>query len=591
VSANKAEIEITASTARLPAALRTAMKMMQGFVASTTGLLSKSSKKKDIDELGIAKGAAIGGIASSFAVRGIDKMLDQVGDVLKFNEALTRFGIATRIGGHELANLGQSAREASTATGINALEVLRGERAYVDLAGASKASAQSMRLIAAASQATGADVSDMATVMYSLENALHVSGPEMEYVMGGIVNQSKDGTVHFQQMAQEIIALAPIYARFGRTGREGANELGAQLQIVRSGFKDSAEAAVGLKNMWRNLQLHSDKFEKAGVKIFDVDKDGHKKLRNVAVILKDISKSKLDFDPHALMKAFGRGESERAFRLLEEQVDKYRELEELGMRNGVIQQDLATYTESASGRMAVAFEKMKVAFAEALTPERLEQIVQGIESLTEAMGPLMDITGKIADGFGMIYNAGKKARKLISGGSEYQTSVEERAIMGLPDRRFMHGLPITPDEQRRADQTKSRIDAYNRTIGGILGSEKNDRPTDESIRKAIVAARTDMTGGPDAAHTPEEISAGKAGRAYLAERSDSIPESKYKRIEAKILAEQDSAQLQSRLGPLIDKMGKTISDAIDRARAPVVHVDGNPIARAANNAWHKRRKP
>ena len=103
--------------------------------------------------------------------------------------------------------------------------MLAGKRAYVDLAGAENASAASMRTLARTAQAIGAAIGDMATVSYSLQNALKVRPDDMENVIGGLINQSKDGTIHFQNMAEEIIALAPKFARFGTLGREGATEL------------------------------------------------------------------------------------------------------------------------------------------------------------------------------------------------------------------------------------------------------------------------------------------------------------------------------------------------------------------------------
>lgn len=614
MSATKAEIQITASTSMLAAGLRTASKMVQSFATGISSAMSSAhlAPKKDW------MGHALGYIGGNLAVRGLDLLVAQGKEVMDFEEKLMRFGLAARKGGSELREVGKAARDTASATGINATEVLRGIRAYVDLAGAENYSAEKMSLIARSAQATGSDVGDMATVIYSLTNALHIGPTELEDTIGGIINQSKDGTVHFQQMAQEIIALAPIYARFGVTGREGAIQMAAQLQIVRSGFKDSAEAAVGLKNMWRNLQLHSDKFEKAGVKIFDVGADGHKKLRPIAQILTDISKAKLNFDPHALMKAFGRGESERAFRLLSEQVVKLHELEEAGKVNGTVQADLATVTESATGRMAVAFETLKNQIAQAFTPERVQAFVAAIENLGDSIKPLVEGVGELVDGLNWIYSKGKGLRGLF--GSEDNNPfkvtadeakyLKEHATAGLAPHDNVgpgdvaRGKVLSQAEQRKFDEIRRRSadQAFYHTEAAELmrlqGGESG-KPNDAAIKAAILAKRTN----------PTEI--GALGTMTAADRYlSNVSPAKIKAAEAQIAKDQHVAALRAALDPLAEKIGREVHAAFERARAGdahqqavnmqrqmhandkpvVVNIDGNPVAKASDNATSRRRK-
>jgi hypothetical protein len=152
----RAEIEITANTSRLPAQLRAAAAMYKGFASKidvATGPLQKL-------------GGVIGNAALHGAVfRGMDALIDQGKEIFSFQEQLTRFGIAARIGGAALQGVGQTIRQVSSDTGVSAVEVLRGARAYVDLAGASKYSTEKMSLLARSAQASGSDIGDMATVV------------------------------------------------------------------------------------------------------------------------------------------------------------------------------------------------------------------------------------------------------------------------------------------------------------------------------------------------------------------------------------------------------------------------------------------
>ncbi len=126
---------------------------------------------------------------------------------------------------------------------------------------------------------------------------------------------------------------------------------------------------------------------------------------------------------------------------------------------------------------------------------------------------------------------------------------------------------------------------YEKSLEDITGSEKNDRPTDASIRKAIIAARSDM--GPDKATTGTGI----AARNYLAERGEQISDSRYKKVEAQVVQEEQAKNMKALIGPLASAIGKEVTDAIDRARAPVVKIDGNPVAKAVDNASDRKRKP
>lgn len=594
MSANKAEIEITASTARLPAALRTAMKMMQGFVASTTGLLSKTSKKKDIDELGITKGAAIGGAAASLAVRGIDKLMDQASDVFKFNEALTRFGIATRTGGAQLANMGQSIREVSSQTGLGAIEILRGERALVDLGGSAYATTESMSLLARSAQASQTDVGDMATVMYALQHSLKVSPGELENTLGGLINLTKDGTVHFNQMAGELIGLAPVFSDFGITGREGAIQLASQLEVVRSGFGTAQEAATGLLRVYRSLPQHAKLFEKSGVKIF---KPGSKQdLLTLDQILKNIHNSPLAKDRSGLIKAFGRGEAERSYRLLDKLIEEYERFERLGMRNGVVQEDSAAFAESPSGRIAIAFERMKNSIAEAFSPERIEKFVNALEGLVDKVGPLAEAFGKIGDVLGSLYGAGKSVRGFISshGGS--------------------FGGPLAPTTKAQAElysreNNVSVTTAYDRLQKvydkaramkmEIAQATKDDKTTPESNK---IAARGLLTPATIAGEDQRSLAESYFREAGTSKEqiADLVKQALKDQVDSDIRSGNGrSVKPPEDFGVVMLKafeaaapaIGRSVASSMRSAPPPQVNLDGNRVSRGAGNATDKRRKP
>lgn len=558
-----AKIVIEAEPNRLQRGLLAAGGLINTFARSAKAALGaiQLAPRKTSDWGQHAVGQFVGGLAQ----RGLDGLVAQGHDVLEFQRKLVDFGLATRKGGAELENIGHATREASTATGQNALEVLAGARAYVDLAGASKYSTEKLSLIARSAKASQSALGDMATVVYGLEHSLGVAPTELEDTIGGIINLSKDGTTHFAQMAQEIIGLAPVYSQFGVTGRKGAIELAAQLQVVRSGFGSAGEAATGLLRIYRALPQHASKFEAAGVQIFE--KGSRTKLRSFGDILKSIQDSKLAQDRPALIKAFGRGEADRSFQLLTKLVGEYKELEVLGLRNGVVQEDLATKMESGTGRIDAAIQKVKNTVGEAFTPARIEAFAAAIEGLAGKVEPLLKIVGGVSDALGAIYNFGRDVRGALADNPDNnpwnKNPAREKinAAIAIDNaERLRHG-GINLHEREKAipqgvrdvaEATASNEAAFHLTAKRLIETQGNsESPTDESVRLAIEASK----------QRRGDNKYGSIGTATAADRYlSNVPKGQLEKITGEVFA--------ASLKPHLETLGKTISDAVARAAAP-----------------------
>jgi len=394
----KAEIEIVASTAKLPAALHEAGKMMQGFALGVSHVVGAATRPL----LDIGKRAA-GNVLGNLATRGLDFFVDQAKGVLGFEEALVRFGIAARKTPMEMREIGNAARKTSTDIGLDALEVLNAGRAYIDLAGAQNFSIEKMNILARAAQATGSKTEDLAGMMYQLTTSMKVPDNELEDTMGGLINQAKDGAIEAKQMAAEFAGILPLFKRFGMIGREGTIQAGAMFQVMRDGANSAGEAGTMLQRVYAGIQSYAPRFEAQGVQIYEKfrDKLGRKVLLPFPVIFKNIVNSEAMKDPALIKKMFGRTEGWRGMLLGDEAsramdkldasgknwVSRMAQLEEAGRELGVIPRDVATFVESSSGKIATAVEKMKNAVAVAFTPER----VAGFAALlTRAAGAFMD---------------------------------------------------------------------------------------------------------------------------------------------------------------------------------------------------------
>lgn len=596
----KAEIEITANTSRLPAALRHAMRLMDGFA-------TRAASMTDRVAMGPRRGLGMMGNVAAFnlAYRAVDALIDQGKGFLGFQEDLTRFGIAARQTPMQLAAIERAARGTSSAIGVDAREVLASSRAYADLAGAQNTSIAKMNILSRTAQASGATGKDLAGMMYQLTRSMKVTEDQMENTMGGLINQAKDGAIEARQMAQEFSGMMPIFARFGVTGREGAIQLGAMYQVTRDGFDSAAQASTGMIRLMAGLQRHASRFAKAGVHVF---KPGSKsELREISDIMEQISNSPLANDTEALVKAFGRSEAWRTFQLLQESIPRLRELEAAGRANGVVQQDLATYAESAAGRMAIAFERMKNTVAAAFTPERIEKFVGAIEGLVDKIDPVIKGVETIGAVLGKFHSAGRAIRSIISDSSDtgnpwHGRSAAENRLDEYKSAnwgRFV-GPPradkITPEMMEAAEKEASAIkflragyDTTARNIIKLQGGE-DAQPNQASIRAALQAKAAQGWAG----------AAGEraAGDRYLS----NVPTQQLDEARNKAFQDQVAPLMKSLENTISETWGKNrpptareqaiaIRDAMYEARGMVVEIDGNPVAKASGNATDRRRRP
>lgn len=578
----KAKIEIEAGTSRLPAALRQGLGYIKGFAEQ----VGKTGA-------GLLKSTALGfihGVGMSVANRGLDLMIDQGKAVIDFQKELTRLGIDLNKQPAEMQAIGQGIREISSATGLGADKVLAAGRDYADLAGLQAFTMERMSLIARSAQASGSDVKDMAALMFTLTENMKVPDNQLEDTIGGLINQAKFGSIHFRELAKELVALGSVYSQFGVTGREGAIQIGAQMQLARHGFASASEAATGILRIYRSLPQHASKFAKSGV---DIWLPGSKtNMRPFEDIIHQIQKSKLSLNRELLIKSFGRTEGERFYQVLTALTDQYNQMKEAGQANGVVQKDLATYTESAAGRIDVATERIKNGFAEALTPERIDQIVAGIERIVGAMPAIVDAIVTAMDAFsGMVH--------LFRGAGD---------TFGIRNYKPAPG-EIANVNDINSEKTKQRRHGWEAAIEDILISESATGATDASIQRALRIAdrKGELTEG--------EQGAKRAAEAYLKDRG--VAPYIMARARGKIVKEDamraDERLDAGRLDPtttkymqlqaqdaFADQMKNAVKDGVMEAMrrqafsgpdsSVGVYMDGDNVGKALDNSSRYRRR-
>lgn len=587
----KAEVEVTASSKTLAAKLREA----RAKFATFGNELKKNVFGKDlVDPKGgfWGKGGAqmMGNLGSGAASMAGGFLVDQAKGVLDFNDALTRLQITAGNTPEEMKAYAQEVRKASDETGLGKDKILAAGAAYVALTGDMATAMTATSQWARVAQATNSSVDDIAKTAAAMSQNMKIGPEDMEATFAALAIQGKKGAIELKDLAAQLSTIAPQWAMFrGGTGVAGVKELGAALQIVKRGFGgDAGETVTGLQSLLNALVKNAKRFDKGGVKIFDIDpKTGVKTMKSVFEIVDSIGNSKLMKDPTKLEKAFGRVEAYRAFLQLKENKGALDDLVKASDDVGVIQRDLSTYMQSDAGRMTDAWTKAKNAIADAFTPQRIEAFVHAVEELAPKLEGIAKTVGLIGEGLGFFYGIGKSMRGWIGGGGHKEHRHEDDIMLGKYGgtgpgsmySQYTHGM--SPDEiqnrKNAAYVSELAVDNFNKSVDSIMGGEKDDKSTPESIRRAVMAVYNgESDTGPQAGKY-------EAGRAYL-DNAGVNPEQYAKGMFAsagKELAPELIATMQS-LSKAVEQLAQAGS---------TFAIDGTSVVKGTKNAPIHRTRP
>jgi TP901 family phage tail tape measure protein len=390
-------------------------------------------------------------------------------------------------------------------------------------------------------QATGSTVSDIAQTAAALSQQMGIGPAQMEETFSALAQQGKAGAIELKDLAGVMSQIAPMWGQFkGGKGIESVRELGAALQIVKRGFGgDAGETVTGLQGLLVALQKNAGRFKEHGIKIFDVDKGGKETMRGVFEIVDAISKSDLVKHPDEMEKAFGRVEAYRAYLQLTQNREALHQFVEESRDAGLIQRDFDTYMQSSAGRLEKAWNDVKVAVADMLTPERVGQIVAGIESIGRSLPSILTPIGRIVEGFERFVHMVARAKGHLQGDSHYANSGglddEEKALVNaLELEKSGKQVYWNQEDRAKAQRLQQRAKDYDAAMDEINGAEDDFGATDESIKRALRVSRSRDLSPKGQAYT-------EAGRSYLIGRDKEISPDRYRRLREEVDKEKQAA--------------------------------------------------
>lgn len=517
--------------------------------------LAKAKKKvgrfqRDVKKIGRAAkaigGGLLGGVglAGGMGISGI--VTNTVSDAFDFDKALTRFQIAAGKSNADMARLRQSILEVSKATGVGSAQVLAGAQTYVDLTGDVSGAEKAMSSFARVAQASGAEVSEVATATAAMQMSGKLAADDIEAVWSGLITQGKAGAVSVKDMAGELSTLMPMMAKFaGGTGADGIRDMGAAFQVVRRGAGSAAEASVKLQSLVGSLIKNSSKLRSAGINVFKLDpKTKRRELIAFRDIVGQIAKKR--FDAEKLGKVLGTDkESLQAIDMLTQELSLYDQLTEAGKDRFAVERDLATFQQSSAGKLEIAFARMKAKAAEALTPERAERFGRALVFAVESVDTALKVIDELP---GLFTEAGRE-----------RSAENKRTIADFERRRgfFMAGV----DKSLPAEAQES--------------AAMSEMHREDQLRQRFGA----QIAGIDWARSGDTGRFGETGR----ENVYSVDE-----LKSLIPVVAQGSNWQTMLPMLQRAITTAMRDAMQNQKV-VVQTDGNQIAKTVDNAADRRR--
>lgn len=398
----RARIELTADAGGLDRGLADASRKMRRFGRDVDKATKTSSRKGGKSGL---IGAGILGGATALAGQGIVSALtDAAGETRSFEQNLVRLQQASGRSTAQMSRMRAAINQVSKDTGVARGDILEGTQTYVDLTGDVQGAEDALRTFGRTSAATGASMSDVSTAGAAFREA-GVAGKDMEGVFSGLISQGKAGAVGFKDFARELSSVLPKWAQFNEgTSEKGIAQMGASFQIARKGFGTASEAATGLEALMGSIITHSKQIKKhLGVDVFG--KGG--KLKTFDQVINAINTSKKAGTKNIATAFGGNKEALQTLDMLRKAKNEsdgvtnaYEKMVSAGMDRNAVEQDFNTYMQSSSGKLEQSINNIKVALAEAFTPERIKRMVDLIERFAHGIGAVVSRIEEMRQGLG-----------------------------------------------------------------------------------------------------------------------------------------------------------------------------------------------
>lgn len=370
-----------------------------------------------------------------------------VRDALAFEQSLDDIQIQSAASAAEMDAFRASVRATSEATSLGQVELAQAGETLVNLLGPAGRNAALLDLLGRTAIASGADVGELAGLISAVSDSFGIAVDDvegMERALSAFLSAGKQGKVPLGEMNQVLQEVASNFAEMSSGGTDAAADVAAALQVARTAFGTAGQAGTGLKAGTTALKTHAKDIDKVIRGIGR--KEGNKELAKFTVWA-DKTKTKLrDFRELApvlskmnleqLTKTMGSAEAAKFWAAFKgEGFQNFLDMADPAREATDVIDDFGKRTDTEGFRMAQSWNRMKLALADAITPEVLERFVQAVEGLASAFefvannipGVLSGLIAikalQMATNFNKTATAAAKAAEAIGGvGTQAQTA-------------------------------------------------------------------------------------------------------------------------------------------------------------------------
>lgn len=242
------------------------LRLIDGVTANA-GKVEHGLKKVDRAAKGVRGGMA--GAAATVAQRGslLTRNLVAAGGMLggaalvkravteyaDFGRSMTRIGNKADASGKQVAAAARSVREMAHVYALPTSEMVEGLDTLVETGMDLPQAMGFLPSVAAAAQASGAAIKDMAESAAALSNSFGVTGPEMAAVFDALVKAGNLGQFELKDMATYLPSLAASASKLGFSGLDGTRRLAAMLQEIRKVSGTSEQAATSARDAFEKM--------------------------------------------------------------------------------------------------------------------------------------------------------------------------------------------------------------------------------------------------------------------------------------------------------------------------------------------------
>lgn len=441
-----AKIELGIDASKLDPGINQARRKLRGF-GRDVGDIAKGTAKvfgsafsgaaSSAGRLVKAGGSALLGGLGIQAAGGITGML---GDVLSFEKAMTRLQITGSLNAEQLADFRGEIGRVSAATGVSRDDILKAASGYVEATGDIKGARTEIGLMAEVMAATGSPAEDVAGVMAVLRDNMKLDPTQWRSAFDILIKQGHEGSIEMANVAKNLSQASAMFSTFeGGASAKGLAEVSALAQVVNKLTRDPALTGTYLKDAFLDLRKDAAKLRNYKIEPFTKDALGNKVMKDPIALLDAIANSKLAKDPELLKKVFPDVRGLEGIEFAVHNLAEIHRLIDASVGSNQLATDFQIQQASASAKIERAWNGIKLAVAEAFTPDRIEAfasaITQVAKEITAIVGMLSDI-GEFIGSYALSERGSKEEKDYLRKNDLFRNTFHGETAEGKAERAY-----------------------------------------------------------------------------------------------------------------------------------------------------------